>query len=437
MNLTTGGQPERLNGAMVSSGVFGASGIPPMLGRSLRLEDDGPGAGRVAVISDRLWRTRFSADPGVLGRPIILNGESHTVVGIMPPGMRFPSRLTDVWLPLGPAIAGFPPRGAHPGLFVIGRLKPDISFDRAAADMDTVARRIETQFPDSNKGVGVDMTPYYEQIVENIRPTLLVLFGAVGFVLLIGCANLANLTLARAERRQQEIAIRSALGAERRRIVQQLLTESLLLSLIGGALGVLMAWWMISLLAASRPTTIPRIDLMAIDRRVLAFAALLSIATGIVFGLVPAIRGSSADLVGTLAHAGRGFSRAPSRRFRSVLVVAEVALALTLLVGAGLMIRSFAKLSAVDPGFDPESVVTMRVTLPPSSTRIACAGSRFTTNSCDVWPRFLASPPLDSTARCRSKVAVQSPLSSQRDRRCRHPASRARCACSKPAARTI
>jgi predicted permease len=366
VNLTSGGEPERVNGAIASSGVFGAAGITPAMGRSLQPADDRAGAARVAVLSDRIWRTRFNADRGILGRAIVIDGEPHTVVGVMPSGMRFPSRLTDVWLPLGPAIETFPPRGAHPGLFGIGRLKAGVSFDRAQADMDIVARRIESQFPDSNTGVAVSMTPYYEQIVANIRPTLFVLLGAVGFVLLIGCANLANLMLARAERRQHEIALRAALGAGRRRIIQQLSTESLLLSLIGGALGVLLAWWMISLLAASRPTTIPRIDQLAIDRRVLAFSTLLSILTGVLFGLAPAIRGSSMDLATTLGQAGRGAGLGRSRRLRSALVVAEVALAMTLLVGAGLMTRSFAKLTAIDPGFDPENVVTMQVTLPPA-----------------------------------------------------------------------
>jgi putative ABC transport system permease protein len=210
VNLTSGGSPERVNGAMASSGVFGAAGIQPAIGRSLQPDDDRAGAARVVVLSDRLWQTRFAADRDILGRAIVINGEPHTVVGIMPAAMRFPSRLTDVWLPLGPAIETFPPRGAHPGLFGIGRLKPGVTFDRAQADMDTVARRIESQFPDANAGVTVGMIPYYEQIVASIRPTLLVLLGAVGFVLLIGCANLANLMLARAERRQQEIALRAA-----------------------------------------------------------------------------------------------------------------------------------------------------------------------------------------------------------------------------------
>ncbi len=365
VNLTGGDQPERLNGTIASSEVFGAMGIPARAGRVFLAEDDAPGAARVALISERLWRARFGANPDILGKPIVLNNEPHTVVGIMPPGMRFPSRLTDVWLPLGPVVSTFPvQRGAHPGLLAVGKLKPGETFDRAAADMDTIAQRLGQQYPDSNKESVVSMVPYYEQIVQNIRPTLQVLLGAVAFVLLIGCANLANLLLARSEHRQREIAVRRALGADRGRIVQQLLTESLLLSLIGGALGVLLAYWMVQLFVASRPTTVPRIDLVGVDMRVLGFGALLSIATGLVFGLVPALRASNPDLGNALS--ARGSVAAPGRRLRSVLVVAEVALALILLVGAGLMVRSFARLMAIEPGFDPDNVVTMRLTLPPA-----------------------------------------------------------------------
>src|SRR5262245_451086 len=365
VNLTGGDQPERLTAAIASSDVFGAMGIRPLLGRTLSPDDDKPGAARVAVISERVWRARFNADAGIVGRTIVLNNDPHVVVGVMPPAMRFPSRLTDVWLPLGPVIPTFPTsRGMHPGLFAIGKLKAGVPYDAAVADMDTVARRIEAANPDSNKDVAVAMIPYFEQVVRNIRPTLYVLMGAVGFVLLIGCANLANLMLARAERRQREIAVRAALGAERRRIIQQLLTESRLLSAIGGTLGVLLAKWIVELFVASQPATVPRIDLVAVNGRVVAFAAALSMVTGLVFGLGPALRASAPDLLSSLKQTGRG-GGSPSRRFRSVLVVVEVALALVLLVGAGLMIRSFAKLMAVPTGFDPSGVVTMRLTLPP------------------------------------------------------------------------
>jgi putative ABC transport system permease protein len=345
-------------------------GIAPRAGRAFTAADDAPGAPRSAMISERLWRRRFGADPAIVGRSIVLNDEPHVIVGVMPPGMRFPSRLTDVWLPFGPIVPTLPAgRGNHPNLFVAARLRPGVSFDHAAADMDTSARRLERQYPDSNTDVAVSMTPYYEQIVRSIRPTLYVLLGAVGFVLLIGCANLANLMLARAERRQREIAVRASLGAERRRIVQQLLTESLLLALAGGALGNVLATWIVKLFVASQPVSIPRIDLVAVDGRVAAFAAALSILTGLVFGLVPALRASTPDLLSALKQAGRGGGLAPSRRFRSALVIGQVAMALVLLVGAGLMIRSFARLMAVAPGFDPDGVVTMRVTLPPAKYR--------------------------------------------------------------------
>jgi putative ABC transport system permease protein len=370
VNLTGGAQPERLNGAVASSAVFGAMGVQPAAGRAFGPAEDQPDAPRVAVISERLWRSRFDADPALVGRSIVLNNEPHVVIGVMRPGMRFPSRLTDVWLPLGPVIPTLPTsRGTHPGLFAVGKLKPGVPFERAVADMDTIARRIAAAHPDTNTDVAVGMIPYYEQIVRNIRPTLYVLLGAVGFVLLIGCANLANLMLARAERRQREIAVRTALGAERWRIVQQLLTESLLLSVTGGALGILLAIWIVKLFVASRPVTIPRIDMVGVDARVIAFAAALSILTGIMFGLVPALRASSPDRVSALKQAGRGAAISPSRRFRAALVVAEVALALVLLVGAGLMIRSFARLMAIDPGFDATGVVTMRVTLPAARYR--------------------------------------------------------------------
>jgi putative ABC transport system permease protein len=366
-NLTGADVPERLIGALASSDIFRTMGIQPLAGRALGADDDKPGAARVAVISERLWRRRFNADASLLGHTILLNNEPHTVVGIMPATMRFPSRLTDVWLPLGPAIATFPPsRGAHPGLYVIGKLKPGETLSSATTALDTIARRLEQQYPDTNKDVAVAMTAYYEQIVQNIRPTLLVLLGAVGFVLLIACANLANLMLARSERQQRDIAVRRALGADRRRIVQQLLTESLLLAVVGGLLGVSLAYWAVHLFVASGPTTIPRIDLVAIDGRVLGFAAFLSIVSGVLFGLLPALRASSPDVVSALKQGGRGSALAPSMRFRSALVILQVALALILLAGAGLMIRSFAKLAAIEPGFDPARVITMRLALPPA-----------------------------------------------------------------------
>jgi putative ABC transport system permease protein len=365
VNLTGGDQPERLNGSLASSDVFTVMGIAPLAGRTFSADEDRAGTDRVTIVSERLWRSRFNADAGLVGRAVTLNGQPHTVIGIMPAAMRFPSRLTDVWLPLGLYVPTFPKdRGAHPGLGAVGKLKRGVTVEQAMADLDTIARRLETQYPESNKNVRVAVVPYFEQIVRNIRPALRVLIAAVAFVLLIGCANLANLMLSNAEARQREIAIRAALGAARRRIVQQLLTESLMLSSVGGVLGALLASWAVKAFVASQPTTVPRIDLIAVDGRVLAFVAAVSIATGVLFGLVPALRASAPDLLTALKDSIRGSSSVAARRFRSALVVAEVALALVLLIGAGLMIRSFARLMSIDPGFNAERVVTLRLTLP-------------------------------------------------------------------------
>ena len=365
LNLTGGDQAERLNASLASSDVFRALGIQAQGGRAFGPDDDGPTVDRIAIVSDRLWRSRYNADPGLIGRSITLNNQPHTVVGIMPPGMRFPSRLTDVWLPLGLFVSTFPTgRGAHPGLSVVAKLKPGVTVERATAEMDAIARRLEKQYPMSNTDHTVTVTPYYEQIVRNIRPALLTLITAVGFVLLIGCANLANLMLARADSRQREIAIRAALGADRRRIFQQLLVESVLMAMAGGVLGAGLAALSVRAFVASRPASVPRIDLIAVDLRVLAFTSVLSIVTGIAFGLAPAIRASSVDLLTSLKEAARATIGSAGTRTRSVLVVAEVALALVLLVGAGLTMKSFGRLMSIDLGFNPEHVVTMRMNLP-------------------------------------------------------------------------
>jgi putative ABC transport system permease protein len=368
VNLTGGDQPERLNGSLASSEVFKALGIQAQVGRTFLPQEDQPGADRAVVVSDRLWRSHFSGDPALVGRTMLLDGEPHVIVGIAPPGMRFPSRVTDVWLPLGLFVDTFPSdRGAHPGLTVIGKLKPGVGLKQANANMDAIARRLEKQYPMPNTDHTADILPYYEQIVQNIRPALLTLVGAVGFVLLIGCANLANLMLVRAGRRQREIAVRAALGAEPYRLFQQLLVESVLLSLVGGALGALVAMWGVRAFVASRPTSIPRIDLVAVDLRVLTFTAAVSLVTGIVFGLAPALRASSPDLLSSLNEATRSSASAGGRRLRSGLVVAEVGLALVLLIGAGLTVKSFGRLMALNLGFEPAHVVTMRLTLPSAS----------------------------------------------------------------------
>ena len=363
VNLTGSGDAERLNASLASADLFATMGLSPIAGRTFLAAEDEAGTEQVAVISERLWRSRFNSDPGLVGRTISLNGDAHTVVGVMPADMRYPSRLTDVWLPLGLFVQSFPPRGAHPGLTAIGRIKPGISVDQAGAEMETIAQRLAAQYPSSNKNTRVSITPFYDSVVSNIRPALIVLSSAVIVVLLIACANLANLMLSRAEARHREVAIRAALGAGRRRILQQFLVESVLLAAAGGVVGAVLATWLVKLFVASQPATVPRIDLIAVDARVLVFTALVSVATGLMFGLMPALRTSAPDLLSTMKNSGRGTGKRAGR-VRSVLVVAEVAMALMLLVGAGLMIRSFGRLMSVDLGFDPSRVVTARLTLP-------------------------------------------------------------------------
>ena len=363
VNVTGGAQPERLTASLVSSDVFEALGIPIRLGRSFLPAEDRAGADRVAIVSDRLWHSRFNADPGVLGKPIVLNGTAHTIVGVAPPAMRFPSRATDVWLPVGLFVQTFPSdRGTHPGLFAVGKLKFGVSLRNAIADLDTIARALEKEYPLTNTDHTVLVTPYAEQIVANIRPALVTLIVAVAFVLLIGCANVANLMLARADRRRREFAVRAALGASRARTMQHLLVESILISLAGGAIGALLAAGAVRAFVASQPASVPRLDLVSVDVRVLAFALVISAATGLIFGLTPAAQASSSDLVAPLKDAARS-SAGAGRRLRSALVVAEMALALVLLVSAGLTIRSLGRLMAIELGFDVERVVTMRVTL--------------------------------------------------------------------------
>jgi putative ABC transport system permease protein len=360
VNLTGTGEAERLNASLASSDLFPAMGIRPLAGRTFTRQEDEPATERVAVIGERLWRSRFNADPALVGRTIALNGDAHTVVGIMPAAMRYPSRLTDVWLPLGLFVRTFPDRGAHPGLTAVGRLKPGVTIAQADAEMDTIAQRLAAQYPASNRNTRVSIVSYYEQVVANIRPALIVLAGAVVAVLLIACANLTNLMLSQAESRHREVAIRAAIGAGRRRIVQQFLVESLLLAGAGGVIGALLGTWAVKAFVSSQPATVPRIDLLAVDGRVLLFTAITAIGTGILFGLLPAARASAPDLLTTMKESTRG----TGGRIRSALVVAEVAMAIVLLVGAGLMIRSFSRLMAVDLGFEPGHVVAARVTLP-------------------------------------------------------------------------
>ena len=365
VTLTGHGDPERLNGAVMSASVFDSAGIRPILGRRFADADDQPDAPRAVVVSERLWRSHFAGDASVLGQRLTLNGESYAVIGVMASAMRFPSRLTDVWFSLGPAVSTFPgSRDNHPGLTAIGRLKPGVALETAATEMEVIARRLEAAHPDTNGRTHVVLRAYRETIVENVRPAFRLLVGSVLLLLLMACANLASLMLARGDGRRQELAVRAALGASRGRLLSHLLTEAAILSLVGGLAGAGLAFGAVRLFVASRPTSIPRIDLVGVDVGVLLFAVAISLLTGLVFGAGPALRGSKAALQQAIRTGREGARRGQARR---LLVVTEVAVAFLLLVGAGLFGRSLHSLLALDLGFASEHVTTMQVALPAAS----------------------------------------------------------------------
>jgi putative ABC transport system permease protein len=368
-SLTGTGRPEEVEGLKVSTSLLSVLRVDPVLGRGFLPEDEQTEAGHVVVLSHGLWERRFGGDRSIIGAAINLSGASYRVIGIMPPEFRFPpfwALKAELWVPLV-----FPPqrrndRGGR-SLRVFARLRDGVSLEQAAAEMSTIARRIELANPATNTDRGARVMPLGEVVVGQVRPALAVLLGAVAFLLLIACANVANLLLGRASGRQKEFALRLALGAGRGRLVRQLLVESALLSATGGILGLLLANWSIHLLTASIAEasrfTLPRYQEIGIGAAVLLFTFAVSTATGILFGLAPALQFSRPDLHATLKEGGRGNSRISRTPLRSLLVVGEVAISLMLLSGAGLMIRSFARLGAVDAGFDSRHVLTMRVVL--------------------------------------------------------------------------
>jgi putative ABC transport system permease protein len=363
-NLTGSGDPERLEGAVASGNFFQAMGVGAAMGRAFRLENEKTRQDQVVVLSQGLWRQRFGGDPSIIGKSLTLDGRKFEVIGVMPPEFDFPQGAR-LWTPMNFEMAdGMQQRMAH-FLRPIGRLKPGVTLAQAQADMDAIARRLEAQYPESNTGWNLRMVSLRDQLVGNIRPTLQVLFGAVGFVLLIACANVANLSLVRAAARQKEVAVRMALGAGRLRIARQMLTESLLLAFAGGALGVFLAVWGVELIVSFSGNNIPPSAKIGIDRVALGFTFGVSLLTGLLFGLAPALQAVRPRLSETLKVGGKGAGQsAPRNRTRSLLIVFETAVAVVLLIGAGLLIRSYIRLQNVNPGFDAANVLTMRINLP-------------------------------------------------------------------------
>jgi putative ABC transport system permease protein len=365
INLTGQGDPLRLQGAFMSSGTFAALGVQPAAGRFFREEDDKPGAAGVAVISYDLWQKRFGGQAGVVNKPLNLDGQIVTVVGVMPPGFAFPTPV-DVWESLGPQLGNsglhYQDRGYHSGWFGVARLKAGVTLAQAAASMEQVAAALEHEYP-ANRNFRVRMDPLIDNYVSGVRRAMWTLLGAVALVLLIACANIANLLLTRATARQKEMAVRAALGAGQTRIVRQLLSESLLLALLGGAAGLLLARLGLPLILTLARDSIPRAEGILLDTSVLLFAMLVAAITGLLFGVVPAWQASRIDLQTTLRKNSRGTTSGRAW-LREGFVVAEFALTLVLLVGAGLLLRSFQRLQQVNPGFSGERVLSFRFDLP-------------------------------------------------------------------------
>jgi predicted permease len=366
-NLLGFDEPEQVEGSEITSELFPLLGIRPLLGRSFSAEEDRPGAPRVVVIAYSLWQRKFSGDRAVLGKEINLDGESFTIIGVMPAGFRYPySHLKgEIYTSLGREADTMAERGAHPGIYAVARLKPGVPMEDARADLRNVAESIAKQYPASNRIITAEMDGLQDRMMRGIRPALLVLLGAVGFVLLIACANVANLLLAKAAGRRQEIAIRVALGAARHHLIRQLLTESVMLAVAGAALGLLFASAGLRGLAMIVPPDTPRAAEIALNARALVFTMLIALGTGVLFGLIPALETTRRDVQDGLKEGSRrssGSSRQP--RVRAVLVVAQMALSLVLLIGAGLMLSSFLRLVNTSPGIQPANVMALQMSLP-------------------------------------------------------------------------
>ena len=362
-NLTGGTQPERVNGAEASPGLFNVLRVKPIAGRTFLPEETEVKQSKVVLFSEGLWRRRFGADPNLVGRTVQLDGEAFTVVGVLPESFKFPEKV-DIWLPFSFTAEEWKNDRQHYYVLAVGRLKQGVTLGQAKADLEAIMQRLSPTFSAARKKWGITLVPMHEQVVGKIGPTLWILFGAVGLVLLIACVNVANLLLTRTADRQKELAIRVALGASRARVIRQLLFESLLLALMGGGAGVLLAVWITQLFSTSLLTSLPRGEEVTVDAPVLLFTLAVSVLTAFIFGLAPALQGSTPNLNETLKEGGRRSAASSRRGLRDVLVVSEIALSLVLLVGAGLLVKSFLRVRHVNAGFDSSNVLTMEVTLP-------------------------------------------------------------------------
>jgi len=360
-NFSGSGEPERLQGHLVSADFFRTLGVRPFRGRDFVTEDDGAGALPVAILSYGFWQRRFGADDSVLGKPITLNSQGFTVVGVTPASFHF-GTVADVFVPIGLSAERFRPRGRDPGVGVVACLKPAVSIAQAENELNAIAARLEQEYPETNTGKRVRVESLHDSFVGGTRLSLLILLGAVGLVLLIACANVANLLLIWGAARQREMALRAALGASRWRIIRQLLGESVMLAALGGGLGLLLAHWGTHLITSYLPAGVPRLREADIDSVVLGFTVALSLLAGVIFSMAPAWQGSRANLREVLQEGGRG-STGRRQRLRSTLVVSEIALTLAVLVGAGLLIRSFWRLQQVDSGFDARNVLMTQISV--------------------------------------------------------------------------